>query len=1310
MTPRLPNRTDSSAMSKEINTMTPFIRRLKVLDKSVGAGRGIPELGAPSRERRRFDRLLRLRTWQRAVCAAAGVVAVLAAGASLAATPAQAAPQPWWQLLTGSRPTNLQPAPDQSETQEVVTEKLVVSPSEQIFAATVEVGGEPIGCLGAGSLLGGALSAEVLCEEEAGFPVTETAAGFGELLEAGPYGAGVEVTGGPAGGEPFLVTTTGRWVSAPIVLRPLDNPFLEGGKLGRASSKVTSEGSGILTITLTDLGDAPVNASEVPLAIHDTLPSGVQAYEARAIAGGTGEVGPVNCALPDTSELACSFHKGAKAEEDGKLPPYEAIEVEVLVALEDAAGAQAGEVSVSGADAPAVSRPQPLHLSAEPVPFGLEYFSMNSEEEGGEEAAAAGSHPFQLTTTLVADTGAQSGPDRRDSTVAQPALPRNLRFTLPAGLIGNATAVPSCDMATFLNNQNLVNRCPAESAIGASSVTVIESSALGLTRIAVPVFNLPPGRGEPARFGFLVAGDPVVVDTSVNPGNSYRIAAEVRNITQVVQFLSSTTTLWGDPGAKAHDFSRGWKCVYHRTGVEELPGACPDEPTPSERHDTPFLRLPVSCAAPQPFDAAFEPWNVPIGSLIVPASSESPPPGACNHLPFDPSLSDALTSKLASNPSGLDIRIDMPNSGLENPAEGAISETQFKRAEVTFPKGLTINPSQAEGLAVCSEADYARERYDSKPGEGCPEASKIGSIQISTPLLDEEAQGSLYVAAPYQNPGGSLIALYVVAKVPDRGILVKQPIEVHPDPVTGQLVGVSDDVPQLPFSSFKLHFREGGRSPLITPPGCGTFTTTAKFTPWSAQNPDDPDPSEVVERQASFTVNRGVNGGACPQGPAPFHPGFEAGTLGNQAGSYSPFVLHLTREDGEQDMGKFSFVLPPGVVGKLAGIPYCPEAGIARAQSRQGPHGGQEERSDPSCSAASQIGRTVAGAGVGNQLTYVSGKLYLAGPWHGDPLSVVAITPAVAGPFDVGTVVVREALRLNPLTARAEVDGAASDPIPHILKGIPLNLRDLRVSADRPEFTLNATSCEPFQAESTIWGDGTALQPLAQTPITLSSRYQAAGCASLGFKPKLALKLKGGTKRGKFPALNATYTPRPGDANLSRLALLFPHSEFIEQGHFGTICTRVQFAAGAGNGEQCPPASVYGQVTAYSPLLAEPLSGPVYLRSSSHNLPDAVFALHGLVNIDVVVRIDSKGGGLRATVEGAPDAPVSKAIVEMQGGRKGLFINSTNLCKGTHKAQADLVAQNGKTYESKPALVAKCPKAKKGKKKHKAHHKRGGRG
>jgi len=398
-------------------------------------------------------------------------------------------------------------------------------------------------------------------------------------------------------------------------------------------------------------------------------------------------------------------------------------------------------------------------------------------------------------------------------------------------------------------------------------------------------------------------------------------------------------------------------------------------------------------------------------------------------------------------------------------------------------------------------------------------------------------------------------------------------------------------------------------------------------------------------------------------------------------------------------MTRFSTVLPPGVVGKIAGVSKCPQAAVAIAKAKSG----RQEQASPSCPASSQIGRTMAGAGVGSTLVYVPGKLYLGGAYHGDPLSVIAIVPAVAGPFDVGTVVVQEALTLNPVTAEVEVDGSASDPLPHILAGIPLNVRDIRVFTDKPDFTLNPTSCARFSTRATLWGGGTDVFSSADDqPFGLTSPFQAADCAALGFKPNLQVKLKGGVKRGKFPALRAEVTPRPGDANFRSAVVTLPHSEFLEQGHFKTICTRVQFNSNGGNGAGCPAASVYGHAKATSPLLEEALEGPVYLRSSSHNLPDLVVALHSnLVNVDLASRIDSVKGGIRSTFEGIPDAPVSKFTLEMEGGAKGLIVNSTDVCKGSHPIEASLTGQNGRLDRISPPLGATCKKAKKHKKKHK---------
>ena len=614
---------------------------------------------------------------------------------------------------------------------------------------------------------------------------------------------------------------------------------------------------------------------------------------------------------------------------------------------------------------------------------------------------------------------------------------------------------------------------------------------------------------------------------------------------------------------------------------------------------------------------------------------------------------------------------------------------------------MTANPSFAEGISPCSEAQYKAEQIDTPAGAGCPEASKLGSVVAHSSLLEEPIEGSLYLATPYENEFHSLIAIYMVLRAPERGVLVKQAGEVKPDPVTGQLRATFKGLPPLPFSDFTLHFREGARAPLATPPACGEYRTVSQLYPFSA-------PTTPVEKQSSMQIESGPNAGPCPSGGTPpFHPGLIAGSINNAAGAYSPFNLRLSRTDSEQEITHFSIKLPPGITGKLAGIPFCSDASIAAAKARERtPHGGQEELERPSCPAASEVGHTLVGAGVGNSLTYVPGKLYLAGPYHGDSLSVVAITAAVAGPFDLGTVVIREGLEINPETAEVFVDATGSDPIPHIVDGIPVHLRDIRAYVDKPNFVLNPTSCEPTSTASTVLGSGTNFASESDDrPVTVTTRYQAADCANLGYKPSLQLKLKGSTKRGGTPALTATLLPRPGDANSKKVSVALHHSEFLDQAHIRTICTRVQFKEGNGNGERCPAGSVYGHAKAWTPLLSEPLEGPVFLRSSENPLPDLVLALHGLINFDAVGRIDSVNGGIRNTFEAVPDAPVTKVVLEMQGGQKGLLENSTNLCVGSHKATTEFAGQNGKAYAAKVGLQAQCGKARKKHKKAK-HRKR----
>lgn len=1166
---------------------------------------------------------------------------------------ASAAPSPWWEVVTGSRPTNLWIP--QNQVQEI---------NAPITPFFLEVGGVPAGAFNFPPIFPPATAENV------------------QLALEGVYGADdVEVTGGPGGTTPLIVTSIGGDAGRPVAPIEITSP------LAPASTRILQVGgSGRLTVALINLGDAAVDGSSSPVTIVDELPEGVEVFDYEAVAGGNGNAGPVTCEIESSDKVSCSF--------EGVLPPYESIEVELIARLagEPPAAGTPGKVTVTGGEAPPESVSQEIKVSPEKTPFGIEHFSARVEEEGGKSATRAGRHPFQYTTTIQFNSGPmKAAAERRKSSVEQPAQPRNLRFPLPAGLIGNATTAPTCGIDLFYTNvDGALNACPPQSAIGALSVLIVEEVNLGFARAAVPVFNLPPAPGEPARLGFTVSGVSVVANTAVDPDNKYRIIASVNNAPQVAQLLSSTLTIWGVPGDTAHDNARGWNCIWT---FEDL-GPCE---RPTGLGEEAFLRQPVSCATPLDFRAQIEPWNTPLGSLVEEASLDQGTLSSCNQIPFSPSIAAAPSSKATEGSSGLAFELNMPNAGLLK--KDAIAEGQAKKVEVTLPEGVTVNPSQAEGLGACSPADYARETASSPPGQGCPETSKVGSVNVTTPLLEEEAKGAVYVAAPYDNPFDSLLALYMVAKIPERGILVKQAGMVKLDPETGQLVTTFDDLPQIPFETFNLNFFEGNRAPLVMPPECGNYDIVAKFTPWHASNPDNPLPSEIITKTSSFSVDQGPNAGPCPSGTPPFKPGFTAGTTNNAAGGYSPFTARLTRNDGEQEFSRFSMKLPKGVIGKLAGLQFCSEAGIAAARARTGPNGGQEELQSPSCPAASEIGRTLVGAGVGPALSYAPGKIYLAGPFQGSKLSIVAITTAKVGPFDLGTVVIRQPLIVNSETAEVSTDGAASDPIPHILQGIVVHTRDIRVFVDRENFVLNPTSCERMAAGATVLGSGLDFGSLADDQsVDVSAPFQAADCASLGFKPKLSLKYFGSTKRTGNPRLKAVLTARKGDANIGRAQVTLPRSSFLEQSHIRTVCTRVQFRAGGGNGEQCPKASIYGRVKATSPLLDETLSGPVFLRSSDNELPDLVAALHSSkVDINVVGRIDSLNGRIRNTFETVPDAPVTKFVLEMQGGSKGLIVNSTNMCKGQHRAIAAFKGQNGRRHEFKPVVKTQC-KGKKGKK------------
>lgn len=900
--------------------------------------------------------------------------------------------------------------------------------------------------------------------------------------------------------------------------------------------------------------------------------------------------------------------------------------------------------------------------NADPSEYGIDSVAASRSTD------KAGDHP-DFTTEFALNTV-------KHDEQTLPATTRTLVFDLSPGLLGNPNAFPKCSAAqlvgTDVEDPSNASGCPQDSQVGVTEVKL--SKASGAIQFLEPVYNMSPAAGEPARLGFMGQSYPIMIDLEVLPERDYAVTARAEGISSLIPLLSASTTLWAVPADESHDAERITPYeATHAGGVPQTPNG--------KRHSglslVPFMSNPTRCGVPGRVDFTATPYALP--DLRSTASAFLSPTTGCGALDFSPGISFNLSERAADSPTGMEAELTLPQDSLQFP--NLLVESHLRRAVVTLPEGLTLNPAAADGLGACSETEVGLIsenpiRFNSAP-PSCPESSKVGTAEIETPLLPDPLEGSLYVARQVDNPFGTLLAGYLVAQ--GGGVTVKLAGRFDIDPQSRRITATFDDNPQAPFDAVRLHLKEGPRGVLITPPTCGSYRIESRFSPWSAVDPANQlGPTGAVAATSAFALETGPGGGPCPSGQ--FAPELEAASATPLAGAYSTLGLRLWRGDGDERLGALRVDLPRGLVGKLAGIPYCPKAAIEAAASRTALGQGAVELNAPSCPATSEVGKVIAGVGAGpTPLQVRTGRAYLAGPYKGAPLSLVTIAPAFAGPFDLGVVVVRSALDVNPVSLRVT---AQTDPLPTELHGIPLDLREVRIVLDRSRFALNPTSCEPLSFAGQAISTSGASAPL-------SAPFQVDGCRGLGFKPRLSLRLRGGTERGSFPALRSVYRPRKGDANLRRLVLRLPHSEFIEQGHFRVICTRVQFAAGS-----CPKRSVYGHVRVSTPLLDKPLKGPVYLRSSNHELPDVVFDLHGVVDAEVSVHIDSVNGGLRATVAAAPDVPVSEVVLEMQGGDKGLIVNSTDICRGVHRANLGLNGQNGRQQRLRPALKATCGKQK----------------
>lgn len=889
--------------------------------------------------------------------------------------------------------------------------------------------------------------------------------------------------------------------------------------------------------------------------------------------------------------------------------------------------------------------------AASAAAFAIEKVDGSTTNEAGETETQAGAHPFQFTTEILfSETQDGAGEPIPDGNF------KNIKALLPPGLVGNPNAIEQCPLAKFQEMEFAFEngQCPNEAAIGVASVL----EGFGTSQVA-PVYNLEPNPDEPALFGFHLATATVLLHPNARTGGDYGITVEIPNLSQALALTGTTLTLWGVPADPGHDAERG---TCRTTFGDDL---CPSDDDPA-----PFLTTPTSCTGPVFTEAQADSWQEPgvfkTGGFFSHDGNEVPVGGTgCDQLEFEPTFDTTVSPANADSPAALGVDIHVP----QNEQFDQLATAHLKKAVVTLPAGTTVNSAAANGLATCSEEQFGP---DTAARAACPDASKVGEVEIVSAIAKNPLRGGVFLAKQSQNPFGTLLAVYLEAEA--NGALVKLAGKIETDAQTGQVTATFDNNPQLPFSDIAVDFFGGDGGVLTLPNACGTHTATATLTPWSGTAP--------VTQSNSFTVDSGPGGTACPSNG--FGPKLSAGSVDPRGGQYSPFVVNLSREDGTQRLTGIDIALPNGLLANLTGIPYCADAVIAGIPTGVGSGAGQA--ANPSCPAASQVGTASVQTGTGPSPFFVgTGKVYLAGPYKGAPLSLAVVAPALAGPFDIGNVVVRAALRVNPETAQIE---AISDPIPTVLGGIPLNLRDLRLAIDRPRFTINPTNCAETAVRGTIAGSGGAAAPV-------SNRFQVGGCAKLGFKPRLALRLKGGTKRNGYPALTATVGYRPGDANLARVSVTLPRSEFLAQNHLSTICTRAQFAAGPVPGAACPKGSIYGFARASTPLLGTPLAGPVYLRSSSHQLPDLVMALRGQIDIVVAGRIDSFKKGIRTTFESIPDAPLSKLTLALKGGKKSLLVNNRDLCGTTNRAIVRMTGQNGAVVRSTPAVVASGCKKKK---------------
>ena len=1230
------------------------------------------------------------------------VLTVALALSAAAAGPASAeSPAPWWGATTGARPTNLAAATGADEIQVLTVtaeggEALIIDPAvlEEIDRGEVELAKARVALV----------------------PYDATGPQMREAVERAMPERTVLVSEQTAGEtRTYQLTFPNQELPPLFVSAELAEEFhgtpLSGPGASATVEELTKghESEDTIVAAAEDRGDAATSGA---VTVKDALPPGMEPVAIKGVAGGnlhntTLNRGPVDCTV---ATLTCHFEPyepEAGRQIHPSLRPYEEIEVDITV--RPAPGAVAGEhntvtVSGGGATHPATASRE-LELGSTER-FGFEDYQLIPESPGGAIDTQAGSHPFQLTniTTLNA-----APPLNLEGELTELDFPKTVGLTkdviaeLPPGFIGNPTPFAQCTDAQFgaflQPGGHYINECPASSAIGVATVSFTQAGLFHYETVSAPIFNVTPRAGEPARFGFKALGiASAFLDTSVRTGGSYGVTVAASTISQQVYLDSVKLTFWGVPGDPRHDHQRGWECL------EEF-GTCE---TSSNPNPPPFLVMPTNCQAPFTSTVRGDSWAPPGGTSEIAEPLTYTLPEAvdgCNRLPFSPSIRATPDGTAASSPTGMSVDVHVPQEAVLNST--SLAQSAVKDITVALPEGVAINPSGGDGLQACSEnlAGFTG-ISEAVPGQQiatftpglpepetpgtniCPDASKIGTVEITTPLLPpgQHLKGFVYLATQNANPFGSLIALYLIAKDPISGVVVKLTGATHLSP-TGQIIATFENSPQLAFEDAELHFFGGERAPLATPAHCGAYTTNASFAPWSENEP--------VSSQSTFNITSGPNGSACPGASLPFSPSLTAGSPNINAGAFSPLDTTISRADGNQNIQTVQLHMAPGMSGILAGVPLCPEA-----QANEG-----------TCGAGSLIGETTVSAGVGNDPVSVKGgKVYLTEKYAGAPFGLSIVNPVKAGPFDLehdtsnpannppcDCVVVRAKIEINPTTAALTITTDPSGPhaIPHLIDGIPVQIKAVNVTVNRPGFTFNPTNCNPQSITGTIGSVEGATSPV-------SVPFQVTNCAALKFAPKFQVSTSGKSSKAKGASLTVKLSYPAGSqgtqANIARVKVELPKQLPSQLKTLQKACLAAVFEA---NPASCPAESVVGHATVHTPLLPVPLTGPAYFVShGGEAFPDLTLVLQGYgVTVELVgSTFISKAGITSSTFKATPDVPFNAFELTLPQGKYAAlttFSHATaggSLCGQALKMPTEFRAQNGmEIHESTPITVTGCP-------------------